>query len=413
MKLWSNLKNLPQELWILFFSVLVNRTGTMVLPFLVVYLTKGLKFTPGRAGLVLAVYGGTSLLAAPMGGKLSDRLGAIRVMKTALVLSGALLLVFPFVQSFVWVVLLTFFWSLTTELFRPASLAVITDLVGPEQRKAAFAIIRLAINLGMSIGPAVAGFLVAVSFSAIFWIDGVTSLLAGMVLAIAPWRTAAKIARSEESSMSEHKMLRQSRSILRDYQFLFFLLSVIPIGVVFFQHEAAMALYVVRDLRLPAYIFGLLFTFNTLVIVLIEVPLNTAMSNCSHRLTLVLGSVLTALGFGALVWAREPFGLAATVLIWTFGEMILFPGMSAYVAEVAPEERRGEYMGYYIMAFGLAFTIGPWAGTVVLERFGAATLWTSMFFIGAISAGMMSRVQTTAMPLPVASTQPVSSTQSA
>jgi MFS family permease len=178
-----------------------------------------------------------------------------------------------------------------------------------------------------------------------------------------------------------------------DRAFLHFLFATLLIGIVFFQLEAAMPLYVVRDLTVPEKIFGLSFTVNTVLILVVEVPLNAATSKWSHRRSLGLGALLCAAGFGALVFARNFLGVAATVVVWTFGEMILFPAMAAYVADVAPPARTGEYMGLYTTAFGVAFTLGPVIGTTVLERFGATVLWAGAFIVGAVAAAMMSGVR--------------------
>jgi MFS family permease len=128
---------------------------------------------------------------------------------------------------------------------------------------------------------------------------------------------------------------------------------------------------------------------NTVLIIFLEVPLTLAIEHWSNRLALGLGSLFFALGFGALAIATDTLGVGATIIVWTLGEMILFPGASAYMAEVAPPEKRGEYMGLYLMTFSIAFAIAPWLGTVILDRFGPATLWISTFVGGSISAAMM------------------------
>jgi len=79
-------------------------------------------------------------------------------------------------------------------------------------------------------------------------------------------------------------------------------------------------------------------------------------------------------------------------VVWTFGEMMLFPQASAYVADIAPAHRRGAYMGAYSLAFSLAFAVAPWAGTTVFARFGAEVLWSSVFLVGLVSAAIMLRV---------------------
>ena len=152
-----------------------------------------------------------------------------------------------------------------------------------------------------------------------------------------------------------------------------------------------MALFLVRDLGWSEAKYGLLATVNTLLVVAFEVPLNSAMARWPARRTLPLGAVLTGAGFGLLAFAHAPGMVIVSVVVWTFGEIVLFPGLNAAVADLAPEARRGEYMGLYMMAFNLAFAIGPWAGTVVLERWGGPTLWTGAFLAALLSAILLSR----------------------
>src|SRR6185295_2710862 len=132
-------------------------------------------------------------------------------------------------------------------------------------------------------------------------------------------------------------------------------------------------------LRFSESLYGLLLTINTVLIILIEVPLNMAMAHWSHKRALALGALLTGAGFGALVFASNGWTIAATMFIWTFGEMIIFPSSSAFVADIAPAQQRGIYSGLYVMSFSVAFLIGPWIGIAVLERFGATVLWSSVF----------------------------------
>jgi predicted MFS family arabinose efflux permease len=96
---WRGLKNLPREMWILSAATLVNRSGTMVLAFLVLYVTHTMGVTPARAAIALMVYGVAALLAMPLAGILSDRVGPLPVMKASLFLTGFLLLLFPLAKS--------------------------------------------------------------------------------------------------------------------------------------------------------------------------------------------------------------------------------------------------------------------------------------------------------------------------
>jgi predicted MFS family arabinose efflux permease len=394
---WRGLRGLPRDVWILCGASLINRAGTMVLPFLVLYLTKALGYSDARAGVIMAVYGGLSLVASPISGRLCDRYGAHTVMRASLVSSALVMLAFPLVKSFPAVVAATALLSVTGEMFRPANMALLSELAEGPLRKPAFALARLAVNLGMSVGPAAGGFLAAISFPALFIVDGVTALAASAVLifALRSRPRAAPPPALAASSTSGAGSAAMSRSILgafADRRLLFFFLLMLPPAAIFFQHTAAMPLYIVRDLGLPETMIGLLFTINTWLIVLVEVPLNAATARWPHRLALALGALLIGVGFGAMALATGAISLAATAVVWTFGEMILFPGSSAYVADIAPPSRRGEYMGIYSMSFGLCFTLAPPLGLAVFNRFGAQALWAGTLALGVLAAALMTRL---------------------
>lgn len=384
---WRGMGDLPRDVWMLSFVTFINRAGLMALPFLVLYLTKKLGYSATSAGLTLTLYGLGALVSAPFAGKLSDRIGPFLQMKISLLLSGALLLIFPLAQSFIAILGLTLLWAVASEAFRPASLAAIVGIVTPPQRKMAYSLNRLAINLGMSVGPLAGGFIIMISYPLIFWVDGATSLLAGMLLVLTTRHPARHVAHAASAGSEAQRF-----KVLSDKRLLFFLCAIIPVVIVFFQHEGALPLFLVHDIHLPESAYGILFTVNTLLIVIFEVPLNIAMTHWPHRHALALGAFLIGAGFGATAGVSGFWSAALAVAIWTFGEMVFLPGAVAYMAEVAPEERRGEYMGMYQMTFSLGFTLSGWLGTFLLENTGAAFLWTIMFMGGSLSAAMLWRI---------------------
>jgi MFS family permease len=411
---WRGLKNLPREMWIISAATLVNRSGTMVLAFLVLYVTHTFGVTPPQAALALTVYGFAALVAVPLAGILSDRVGPLPIMKASLFLTGFLLLLFPLAKSYGAILLMTFAFAVLNESVRPASLSMVSDLVEPARRKSAFALSRLAANLGMSVGPAIGGILAVYSFHWLFLVDGATSILAGTVLALAPmrklgrqkthepdWSDATDLGRElEADSVAPLAALHPATDLraFRNPRMLYFLAAMIPVQLVGFQLTSTLPLFLVRYQHFQESVFGTIFTVNTLLIVALEVPLNTAMAHWTHRRTLMLGAFLYAVGFGSYALVGiAPFGkttgVFAAVVIWTFGEMILMPGSSAYAAEIAPPERRGEYMGLYTMSFNIAFAVGPWLGASLLGKWGATTVWSAAFVSGCISTLMMSRTE--------------------
>jgi len=376
--------------WLVAGSQLVNRAGSMVLSFLVLYLTGDHGFSAEQAGFIIFLYGAGAIVCGPLAGRLTDRWGAVPLMRASLFLSGATLLVYPFAKGPIAIAAVTIVLAMLTEAFRPAAMSFFAETVEPARRKSAFAVYRLAINLGMAIGPAIGGILATIAFRYLFFVDGATSIAAGLVLAGAALPNGKK--RSRGAGAPTTTRLRLSTAAHADARFLFFLAGVLPVCVIFFQHISSMPLYIVNELGFTPRTFGLLFSLNCLLIVVLEIPLNAATAHWSHRRTLALGAILSGAGFGAMAFARDFWSLAATVVVWTFGEMLFFPASAAYATDIAPEARRGEYSGLYAMVFSIAFGVGPWAGTVVLERAGARVLWGATFLLGALAAAMFVRL---------------------
>ncbi len=385
---WRGLKNLPRNLWMLFTAMLINRIGTMVLPFLALYLTQKVGVTVAKAGLVLTFYGIGALLTSPFIGKISDKFDALKILKLSLVVSSIFLFVYPLINGFISILIFTFFWSIVNEAFRPVLLALVAEAVPSSQRRPAYAVIRLAANLGMSIGPVLGGVLVLVNFNLIFIVDGITTILAGIFLIFSPWR-ANQVNDDFNNGMQPEKI----GNIFQDKRLIYFLVALLPVPIIYFQINASMPVYLVKDLHFSETTYGIVFTINTVLIILVEVPLTNLLNNWSYRRLLSTGALLCGIGFGAMAFIKDIYGLVITIIIWTFGEMIFFPSSSAYMSEISPENKRGEYMGAYQTTFNLAFAFGPWFGTALLSYFGSSILWITVFVIGSIASVMMLKIK--------------------
>lgn len=388
---YKGLKNIPRSVWLLSLATLINRSGTMVLPFLAIYMNRKIGVTPTAAGMVLMVYGLGALLTSPFVGKLADKVGSLTVMRLSLIFTGLMIVLYSFITDYNLIIVVTFVWAVISEAFRPANLSLISFETSTEQRKTAFALNRLAINLGMSIGPVIGGFLTQIDYSLLFYVNGASSILSGIFLSFVKIESQSKESRNETAELRESLTPDKNKfSILSDKRFLFFMLALIPVNLVFFQFLGGLPLYIVNELRYTEATFGILMSINTVMIVLIEVPLNNAMANWDDRKSMVLGSLLAALGFGMMALSSSIVWLVLTIVIWTFGEMIFFPSSASYSTIISPEEKRGEYMGYYQMVFSFAFMFGPWLGAVILDKLNSTILWGGAFVLASISTVMFS-----------------------
>lgn len=384
---WKGLRGLPREVWLVCASTLVNRLGTMALPFLVLYLTEGRHWTPEEAGFGMMVYGAGALVAGPFSGRLADRLGHVQVLKASLWSSGALLLVLPFATTKPLLFTLIFLWAGLTQAFWPSAMALLASLAAPDQRKAVYALHRLAMNLGMAVGPALGGLIAHHSYGWVFWTDGLSTLAGAVMLGL--------LLKTPPSPAVPHDHV-PGASPWRDRRLAFLLLPFVPMLMVFFQIEGTLPLWVVRDLGLGSRFYGLLFTVNTLLIVALEVALNLRMAHWPHGRQIFAGALCLAVGFGLTAWATGHTTLVATTVIWTFGEMILFPAMSDAVATLAPPDRRGEYMGLLSLCFAAALALGPWLGVMAYAKAGPRMVWFASFAIAAGTGAILLRFRTPA-----------------
>lgn len=339
------------------------------------------------AGLAISIYGLGALIAAPLAGYLCDRVGPHFLLKLGLLLQGLILLMFPLVDDFKPVLLMTLAWSLAGEVFRPASSTLIASVVDEKLRRVAFALNRVAVNVGMSIGPALGGVLIHTRPSYIFLANGGTSILAGALL------TYCFRGKDFAPFPITHREVEQrpnSQGNLGVGSLFLFLLALIPAFVVFYQYRSTLTQYLVGHQILKPYVFGLLLPINALMVLVLQVPLTLYLQKCRERLSMSLGAFLIGAGFGCFVFPTTYLGAAFCVVVWTVGQMILLSGSEIYVSKIAGA-KRGQYMGFYQMAINFAAFVGPGLGSILLGQ-SVALLWVTMFTLGSLSAVILLQV---------------------
>jgi MFS family permease len=375
----AGIRSLPGPVWILCAGSFVNRFGSFVAVFLVLYLReKG--YSIAEAGFVVSLYGAGNVMAAAVGGLVADRLGRRNAIAISMFSSAATLLALSQADEIALIGALTVLAGLTGEMYRPASAALLADLVPAGQRLPAFALNRLAINLGFAAGPAIAGLLADRSFTYLFVGDALTSIVFG-VLALAALPEGVRTRRGDE------RRGEGIRTIARDRAFLFFLVSSILGAFVYFQANATFPLQITESGFSNAD-YGLLISLNGLAIVVLELPLTSITQRTPTIPTLALGSLLVGLGFALNAWAETLAAFAVTVFIWTIGEIVYAPVASAYVADIAPTHLRGRYQGAWDLTWGLAFMLGPGLGAAFFAWHGDA-FWLFCGVLGVLSAGLL------------------------
>lgn len=381
--LMHDLRTLPRAAWFLFAGTFINRFGSFVIPFLAIYVRQR-GFTESDAALALTAYGLGHFVASALGGYLTDRIGRRKTITLSMFSSATSMLLLSQANSLYSIVALTALTGMTTELYRPASSALLTDLVSPQQRVAAFAALRWSLNAGWAFGPATAGFLSKHSFQWLFIGDAITSALFGLLA----WITLPHGLRASGESAKWSAALRVMRHDKRLHKLL---LAQFAIALVFLQMSSTFGLHV-TGCGFEPKVYGLLISLNGVLIVFLELPLTAWTRRLPVRPTIAVGYLLIGLGFAATVGATTIPALVFVVVAFTIGEMIAMPIASAFIVESVPPAMRGRYMGAFGLVWALGLTLGPSTG-VRLHGKAPLVLWVACGVLGLIAAAVVLRTE--------------------
>ena len=376
--------DLQRNIWILSIAMFINRSGSMVLLFTALYMTKVLHFSIGQAGLIMSFYGIGSVLGAYLGGWLTDRMNYFNVMLAALIGCGVVLLFMLWATTPVMISIIMFCYPLIGDMFRPANSTAIAAYSTPENRTRSVSLVRLAVNLGFSIGPAIGGFTALyLGYKWLFLIDAFTSFGAAIMLYLYLPKHPPTMVRESDSD----KQLA-SPSAYRDYRYLFFIFLVAVYGTCFFQIFASVPQFFSHVFQYSEDLVGLLMALNGAIVVVVEMPLILVLEKKKRQFSfIILGTLLLPIAFLILLLGKSAilYSIAYTVVI-TLSEIFAMPFMMNYALSRAPKDRQGQYSALYSIGFGLATITAPVIGLGIADRFGFNALFYTLISISLLLA---------------------------
>lgn len=374
----------PATFWWLELGTLINRVGGFVVTFLSLYLTSERGLSVAEAGVVVSLYGAGTIPAGLVGGALSDHLGRRATLLLALVTSAGAMLALGFMREPGPIAVAAFLLGLTGDLYRPAVSATIADLIPASERMRAYALHHWTVNLGFCIAPVIAGFMAHRSFLALFIADAATTLAYAVLVWFKVPETRAP--RTAEEA-SQRTRLSDILIALRDRTFVPFFVLSFCLAVVFLQGFVTLPL----DMKahgIDPSTFGMVIAVNGILIVFLQPFVGAWVRGFRRSRVLAVACVLVGTGYGLTGLVGTPGLYAATIGIWTLGEIASAPTAQALVADIAPAHARGRYQGAYSMTWGLGFFAAPLVGSVMLEKLGSRWLWGSCLVLASfVSVG--------------------------
>ena len=383
---------LSRDIWLLTLVTLINRSGTMVVPFIAIYLNEELQFSYIQTGIVMSFFGVGSVVGLYIGGVLTDTIGHYRTMFWSLILGGLALLNLLFIDTFEMWCFGVFLVTAVGDCFRPASMAAVGFYSKEENRTRSLGLIRLAVNLGFGIGPAFGGILSAsFGYDWLFIIDGVTCILSAFMFLLIlkdkyrPEKVDKK-SLSISNNTTEGSHISKPPSPYKDNWFLAFVFFCFLNSIVFIQFMGTLPVYYKEELNFSDAEIGMLLAMNGLTIALVEMPLIFVLEKRENILTMIAAGVfLTGMCYELLTWSSWTGIAIISMLFLTFGEIINFPFAASFSLSRATEKNRGAYMGLYGLSFSVGHIIAPILGMKVVEIYGYDVLWHGLGVLALIS----------------------------
>jgi predicted MFS family arabinose efflux permease len=354
-------------------GVLINRLGGFLNLFLVLYLTyKG--YSTEQAAAALSAYGAGAVAGVLMGGTLANRLGPRNA--TVISMTGTCLImgVWLYLPSYPALLAAAVVVAMISQLYRPASATLLSDLTPDDRQVMTFALYRFGLNLGATIAPLLGlglYYLAGHRYNLVFWGEALIAL-AYAILAWFALPAKARLPRAEPEPEQRRDPGRWSSGylkMLKDWRYALYLFAIGVHAAVYVQYLSTLPLDI-KLAGLPVKWYTLAVALNGLIVIAFELLVTKVTQSWPMKASIAL--TVGLLGVGVALYGL-PFGPAVILigtLVWSLGEIIGGPATFAYPGMVAPPRLKGHYIGSFQFMFGLGTAIGPAIGGFLLVRLG-------------------------------------------
>ncbi|MFC7613523.1 MFS transporter [Actinokineospora soli] len=337
-------------------AVAIARSSVMLFPFYAAYLAVTRDdLSSGAIGVVVGAFGLGALAADMVSGRLSARFAERSLGVAGLGGVAAAVLLVSVVEGHWSLIAATAAWGFCYELVNPVAYSLVAQAMPDEKRRFAFAAVRLAINLGMGLGPVIAGVLFQLDPGLLVWGTALGYLAAAWVLARARVPVAAH---AEAESVDGPDPAEGGH----ERRFWAFFTATLPIHLAYALPPTVISAYVIHQLDHPVGWVSAVFALNAAMVITCEIALNHAMDGWSRRGTIAAGYACAVVGFALMgLGGQSGWWLLAATAVWTLGEMIIFPVLLDHISVITPRRLKTRNMGYYSAGVNVGVIVAPMA----------------------------------------------------
>lgn len=372
---------LPKAVWFLIIGMFINTMGNSFLwPLHTIYMHEHLGQTLTMAGFVLMINAGTGVIGNLLGGYLFDRIGGYKSIMFGIILSMISLVLLTFWHGwpeYIWFVAILGF---SGGIIFPSMYALVGSVWSEGGRKA-FNAIYLSQNLGVALGPAVAGLVADHNINNIFLANLLTYVLF-LVVAGVYYRKMGLAPNINASVLKSSKKIKQKAP--------FYALLIVTIGymftwVAYVQWTSTISTHVL-DLGITLKQYSLLWTINGGLILAAQPLIKPIINRLEHKIKtqMILGIAIFMASFVVVSYAEDYTMFIVAMVILTLGEVFIWPAVPTLAGQLAPKGREGFYQGIVNSMATIGRMIGPLAGGILVDVYGIQ----AMFFVLTLLIGL-------------------------
>lgn len=371
----------PFQFWVIFCGRFIGSVGgSLVWPFLTIYLRQRLNLSLTTVGFLFAISSGVGLFSQAIWGPVVDRFGRKHVMVVGLLSEIMILMGLALLGSLEAYAVLIALSGLIEPGSRIGSQAMIADLVEADKRAGAYALLRMIANLGVAMGPAVGGFLAATSYLLSFSIAAATASVVLLLTIFLVKETKPELPAAEEV----YRPAGGYGYIFRDLYFLAFCGAYLLLFMAYQPFMQLLSVYMKEGFGIAESGFGLIMSVNGLMVVLFQFAVTKVTERYPDTHVMAAGAFFTGLGALAAALSHNFWLFLLAMIILTIGELIWAPTSIAFVAKVAPIDMRGRYMGVYGLVGSIAWGIGPITSGYFYDNIAPVSVWYLALLLGMV-----------------------------
>ena len=368
--------------------MLISTIGSsMIWPFLTLYVSKTLDLPLTKVASLVTMNATMGLIFSFISGSITDRLGRKWVMVISLFVNGSMYLVMSHAHTFLMFAICQCVMGAFNPLYRVGADAMMSDLIPGKKRAGAYSLMRMSNNLGVSIGPALGGFIASKSYTIAFYIAAAAMVFYSLLLTT---RAKETLPPEAASSLQGKRILTGYGSIFRDKEFMGFALSFTFCNILASLIWVLLPVYTNQNFNISESLYGWIPTTNAIMVVIFQYAVNLVTRRHKPLWVLAAGTVFYAVGTTAVALFSGFWGFWLCMVIVTIGELVMAPTATTFTANHAPAEMRGRYMSVYNLSSSVASAIAPVLGGYLNDNLGPRTIWLGGGLIGLFSIFLFS-----------------------